>query len=110
MKTFNEYAVEAFMSNETNRTNATNALAVLNKLNSDLELSMEAAKKVKSVLVSDLRRLQTAMEYSDIEAISALIAENTAVKEYVERFMENTLVQIIPIPENTNKTVQDKFK
>ena len=110
MKTFNEYAVEAFMSNEANRTNATNALATLNKLTDDLELAIEAAVKVRKVILTDLRRLQTAMEDSNIEVISALIAENTEVKEFVERFMENTLVQIIPLPENTNKTVQDKFK
>ena len=110
MKTFNEYAVEAFMSNEVNRTNATNALVTLNKLNDDLALAIEATKKVRSVILSDLCKLQTAMSSSDIEVISALIAENAEVKEFVERFMENTLVQILPIPENTNKTVQDKFK
>lgn len=110
MKTFNEYAIEAFMSNEANRTNATNALATLNKLNDDLALAIEATKKVRSVILGDLCKLQTAMSSSDIEVISALIAENAEVKEYVERFMENTLVQILPIPENTNKTVQDKFK
>lgn len=109
-KTFNDYAVEAFMSNEDNRTNAINALATLNKLNDDLELVSDQIKKVKSVLISDIRRLQNAMSESYIDVISEMIKENPDVKEYVDRFMDNRLVSLIPESEAVVKSIQDKFK
>lgn len=109
-KTFNDYAVEAFMSNEENRTAATNAQHNLFNLIESLEQVQAAIDKVKTVINRDSRRLNEAMNDSNITVISALVAENPAVKEFVERFMENTLVQLIPEPVVTSNSIQDKFK
>lgn len=109
-KTFNDYAVEAFMSNEENRTAATNARNVLQTLVDNLDLSIAAIEKIKRVVYCDFRDLNGAMEDSDITTIAKLVAENPAVKEFVERFMENTLVEILPEPVVTSTSIQDKFK
>ncbi len=109
-KTFNDYAVEAFMSNEENRTAATNAQHTLFNLIESLEQVLTAIDKVKTVINRDSRRLNEAMNDSNIIVISALVAENPAVKEFVERFMENTLVQLIPESVVTSTSIQDKFK
>lgn len=109
-KTFNDYAVEAFMSNEENRTAATNARNVLQTLVDNLDLSMAAIEKIKRVVYRDFRDLNGAMEDCDITTIAKLVAENPAVKEFVERFMDNTLVQLIPEPVVTSTSIQDKFK
>lgn len=109
-KTFNDYAVEAFMSNEENRTAATNAQHTLFNLIESLEQVLTAIDKVKNVINRDSRRLNEAMNDSNIVVISALVAENPAVKEFVERFMDNTLVQLIPEPIVTSTSIQDKFK
>lgn len=109
-KTFNDYAVEAFMSNEENRTAATNARNVLQTLVDNLDLSMAAIEKIKRVVYCDFRDLNGAMEDSDITTIAKLVAENPAVKEFVERFMDNTLLQLIPEPVVTSTSIQDKFK
>ena len=109
-KTFNDYAVEAFMSNEENRTAATNAQHTLFNLIESLEQAISAIEKVKTVINRDSRRLNEAMNDSNITVISALVAENPAVKEYVERFMENTVAQLVPEPVVSSTSISDKFK
>lgn len=109
-KTFNDYAVEAFMSNEKNRIAAINARNVLLNLIENLDLAVVAINKVKWVINNDFRKLNSAMEDSNITVISALVAENPQVKEYVERFMENTVAQLVPEPVVSSTSIQDKFK
>jgi hypothetical protein len=109
-KSFNDYAVEAFMSDPHNREEVTNTLNVLNTLDANLELVLNEIQKIKKVIVRDKVTLVNAMGDCDIKYLTRLIEENPAVKEFVERFMENKLVALIPPEEKTSTTVADKFK
>lgn len=50
------------------------------------------------------------MSDCNIEAITRLIEENEAVKEFVERFMENKLIDLVPPKEKVSVSIADKFK
>ncbi len=109
-KTFNDYAIEAFMSDTHNREEATNTAKVLETLDTNLGLILNEIQKIRKVIVHDKVTLTDAMSNCNINIITRLIEENPAVKEFVERFMENKLIDIIPPKEKVSTSIADKFK
>lgn len=109
-KSFNDYAIEAFMSDAYNREETTNTANVLHTLDTNLELILNEIQKIKKVIVRDKVTLANAMSDCNIEAITRLIEENEAVKEFVERFMENKLISLVPPKEKISVSIADKFK
>ena len=109
-KSFNDYAIEAFMSDAHNREEATNTAKVLETLDTNLELVLNEIQKIRKVISRDRINLSDAMKYCNIELITRIISENPAVEEFVNRFMENKLVSLIPEPVVTSTSIQDKFK
>lgn len=109
-KSFNDYAIEAFMSDAHNREEATNTAKVLNTLDTNLELILNEIMKIKRVIVRDKATLTNAMSDCNIETITRIIEENPAVKEFVDRFMENKLIDLVPPKEKVSVSIADKFK
>jgi len=109
-KTFNDYAIEAFMSDAHNREKATNTANVLETLDANLGLVLNEITKIKTVIAWDKIHLVNAMSRCNIETITRLIEENSAVKEFVNRFMENKLIDLVPSKEKVSVSIADKFK
>ncbi len=109
-KSFNDYAIEAFMSDAHNREEAMNTAKVLHILDTNLELILNEIQKIKKVIVRDKVTLANAMSDCNIDAITRLIEESEAVKEFVNRFMENKLIDLVPPKEKVSVSIADKFK
>lgn len=109
-KSFNDYAIEAFMSDAHNREEATNTAKILETLDTNLELVLNEIQKIRKVISRDRINLSDAMSYCNIELITHIISENPAVKEFVNAFMENKLIDLVPPKEKVSVSIADKFK
>lgn len=109
-KSFNDYAIEAFMSDAHNREEATDTAKVLETLDTNLELVLNEIQKIRKVISRDRINLSDAMKYCNIELITRIISENPAVEEFVNRFMENKLIDLVPPKEKVSVSIADKFK